>query len=165
MKKLLFFMGLMFSSCLSFLFADDANSTAVVPDPALASTNALITQVVMVIIVAILLIGSYYLFKKTRSSDSFKAKLNEFGYDETHFESLVMGAITFAEKMAETAIGAAVSKNKHSIDFLKEVDPGLINTYGAAVQTYVKDKAVSIGKTGWTDSDGDGVLDTPPATK
>lgn len=137
-------------------------SAANVVDNGLLATNALYSSAAGIAIVVVFALLGWFIISKVRKSDSLKAKLNEFGYDEKHFESLVLGAITFAEQAAITLADKSISKNKHSLNFLQNVDPDLVTQYGDKVQTFVKDKAIELGKVGWTDSDGDGVLDTPP---
>ena len=132
-------------------------------DQGLAATNALYYNAAVVVIVVLFAALSWFITTKVRKSDTLKTKLNEFGYDESHFEKLVLGAITHAEKLATMAAKKAIDKNTHSIDFLKTVDPELIDKYGEQVKDIVSKKASDLGKVGWTDTDGDGVLDTPPA--
>ena len=132
-------------------------------DQGLAATNALYYNAAVVVIVVLFAALSWFITTKVRKSDTLKAKLNEFGYDESHFEKLVLGAIMHAEKLATMAAKKAIDKNTHSIDFLKTVDPELIDKYGEQVKDIVSKKASELGKVGWTDTDGDGVLDTPPA--
>ena len=99
-------------------------------DQGLAATNALYYNAAVVVIVVLFAALSWFITTKVRKSDTLKTKLNEFGYDESHFEKLVLGAITHAEKLATMAAKKAIDKNTHSIDFLKTVDPELIDKYG-----------------------------------
>lgn len=144
----------------------DANTTVALASAAMVpgavdGGGEIIVQLVVTFIVAIMSAFSYYGLKWLKTSELAK----KYQIDTDKLEGLLEKAVTYAAGYGENKARDYASKKNLSIKYLESVDPAMVKMYGDKLETMIQRKAFEMQKTGWIDTDGDGVPDTPPSDK